>query len=392
MDIEQIIKQVNWLDEERRKDKTRLSSIEERLSAIEGNIAPLANQIKELGSDLTRLTAIISRMDNYENVVQQQRIETKQYFEELERQFKKREDETKQIRNTEMRSLDTSVAEIRKELEAITELKRSMKSRVDEESRLSRMIDEIRARLEVLRRSDEEYTRTYRLLDDGRRQDSKRMTDMQGEIAAMRKRVDEDRGRIELLTTSSRKIETRVNEFAVVETERREAIETFLEKQALYQVERERVWKEWQSRFDAIESLTANIETNLQGLDATHRAVKRSQQSVDELTQKVERRINEITEIQRLAEERFRQEWVTFKADDQKRWTNYTLTLEEQRNESTRHHERLAERTTHLEDTIQEIQDLIQIINEQEEKRLQSFLAMTHDWVSTYERTFGRTR
>ena len=31
-----------------------------------------------------------------------------------------------------------------------------------------------------------------------------------------------------------------------------------------------------------------------------------------------------------LTEERFRQEWVNFKADDQKRWTNYTLAQEEQ--------------------------------------------------------------
>jgi chromosome segregation ATPase len=392
MDIEQIIKQVDWLDDERRKDKTRLAALEERLSAIEGNVSPLANQIKELGGDLTRLSSIITRMDQYDATLLQQRIETKQYFEELERQSKKRDDESKQIRNTEMRSLDTALAELRKELESLPEIKRSMKSRVDEEARLGRMIDEVRARLDVLRRSDEEYTRTYRMLDDGRRQDAKRMTDLQGEVAAIRKRVDEDRGRIELLTNTTKKIDTRVSEFSVVETERREVMESFLEKQALYHVERERVWKEWQARFEAIEAQTAGIESNLQTLDATHRAVKRSQQSVDELSQKIERRINEITEIQRLAEERFRQEWVTFKADDQKRWTNYTLTLEEQRNESVRQHEKLTEKMGHMEDTVQEIQDLIQQINEQEEKRLQSLLAMTHEWVSTYERTLGRVR
>ena len=33
--------------------------------------------------------------------------------------------------------------------------------------------------------------------------------------------------------------------------------------------------------------------------------------------------------LQRLAEERLRQEWVTFKADDQKRWTGYTLSQDE---------------------------------------------------------------
>jgi uncharacterized protein YoxC len=177
-----------------------------------------------------------------------------------------------------------------------------------------------------------------------------------------------------------------------MDAERRETLEAFLEKQAVAQVERDRVWKDWETRFNAVELKTQDVEANLQTLDATHRAVKRTQQTVEEVAQKVERRINEITEIQRLSEERFRQEWVTFKADDQKRWTNYTLTLEEQRNESQRQNEKLAERVTQLEDTIQEIQDMVQSISEQSEKRLQSLLALAHDWVSTYEKTIARSR
>ncbi|HSF81728.1 MAG TPA: hypothetical protein VLA49_10865, partial [Anaerolineales bacterium] len=106
----------------------------------------------------------------------------------------------------------------------------------------------------------------------------------------------------------------------------------------------------------------------------------------------VERRLNEITEIQRLAEERFRQEWVTFKADDQKRWTNYTLTQEEQRGEANRQYEKLADRISNMEDLVQEFSDLIGQMNEQTEKRMQSLLAMTHEWVSAYERTIGRMR
>jgi hypothetical protein len=106
----------------------------------------------------------------------------------------------------------------------------------------------------------------------------------------------------------------------------------------------------------------------------------------------VERRINEITEMQRLAEERFRQEWTTFKVDDQKRWTNYTLTTEEQRSEIQRQHEKLSDRTTNIEDTIQEIQDLLQQMNEHTEKALQSLLATLHESVTTFERTVGRSR
>jgi chromosome segregation ATPase len=390
MEVEQILKQVDWLDDERRKDKTRIGALEERLSATEGNIPPLANQIKELGSDIARLAALMGRMDNFEEAILQARTEAKQYFDELERQFKKQQEESEKVRRVEMRSLDTSLAELRKELEPIPELKRGLKARVDEESRLARLIDEVRNRIETVRRSEEEYTRSFRLLDDGRRQDSKRLTDLQGEVSAIRKRVDEQRGQVELASSALKKVDARMNEMAAVETERREAQANFLDSQALREVERERVWKEWQARFELIESQTSDIEENLQALEATHRAIKRTQQTVDELAQKVDRRINEITEIQRLSEERFRQEWVTFKADDQKRWTNYTLTLEEQRSEAARQYEKLGERVTQLEDNIQEIQDLLHQISEQTEKRLQSLLSVVHNWVSSYDGNLGR--
>lgn len=392
MELEQITKQVEWLDDERRKDKTTIGSLEERLTALEGNFIPLPNQIKDLGSEITRLTALLARMDHFDESLLQQRIETKQRLEEIERDYKKRLDESERLRRVEMRSLDTSLAELRKELEAFPELRRGLKARVDEEARLAKMIDEVRGRIENVRHSEEEYTRTYRLLDDGRKQDSKRLADLQGETAAIRKRVDEQRGQNELIASAMRKLETRLGEMVSVETERREAQAKFLETQALRQVERDRIWKDWAARFEEIETETADIETNIQALDATHRAVKRSQEAVEEISQKVERRITEITEIQRLAEERFRQEWVTFKADDQKRWTNYTLTLEEQRNETARQFERLIERVTQLEDNGQEIQDLITQMREESEKRLQSLLGLAHEWVATHERGQGRSR
>lgn len=392
MEVEQIVKQVDWLDEERRKDKIKIGHLEERLAALESNVAPLHQQIKDLESENTRLKAMLGRMDTFDESVLKVQVDMKGRFEEVDRLIKKRDEEAEKLRRTELRSIETQVNDQRKELDQIPEIKRSLKARMDEESRLAKLIDEVRNRVEMMRRSEEEYTRTIRLMDDGRRQDTKRLTDLTGEVAAIRKRVDEGSGRIELSATALKKLETRLNELSAVETERREAVATFLDSQALREVERERVWKEWQTRFQVIESQTNDIEGTLQSLDATNRTIKRSQQTVDELAQKVERRINEITEIQRLAEERFRQEWVTFKADDQKRWTNYTLTMEEQRNEAARQNEKLGDKVTNLEDTLQEIQDLLQQMNEQSEKQLQSLLSMAHEWVTAYERSVGRIR
>lgn len=392
MEMEQILKRVDWLDDERRKDKNLLAAIEERMVSLEGNLPGINKQIKSLDSEITRVSALLARMDHFDENLLQFRVETKRNLEEIDKEVKQREQEQEKIRRVEQRAVEATIVELRKELAPIPELKRAIQSRIDEDIRLSRSVDEIRARIDTIRRSDEEYTRTMKLLDDGRRQDAKRITDMQGEIAAIRKHVDDQRGRMELTSTNLRKIETRLNELSMVEVERREAQVKFLEEQALMQVEREKVWKEWQARFETIDTQTADIELNLQTLDSTHRAVKRSQQALDELSQKVDRRINEMAEIQRLAEERFRQEWVTFKADDQKRWTNYTLTQEEQRGEASRQYEKLSERVTHLEDAIQEIQDMLHQMNEQTGKRLQSMLTVVHEWVSNYERSSGPPR
>lgn len=392
MELEQALKKIDWLDEERRKDQTQLAALENRLMALEGNISPFTQQFKDLNGELARLSATLARMDHYDEALLQQRVEAKQGIDDLEKQTKKREEEMEKLRRVEMRAHEATIMDLRKELAPIPEIKRALAARVEEETRLGRSIDEVRGRVETVRRSEEEYTRSYRLLEDGRRQDAKRLTDLQGEMTAIRKHVDDQRGRTELNTTTLRKIEARLNEVSLLEAERREAQEKFLENQALLQVERDRVWKEWQTRFETIEHQTADVDTNLQTLDATHRAVKRSQQALEELSLKVDRRINEMTEIQRLAEERFRQEWITFKADDQKRWTNYTLTQEEQRGESTRQYEKIAERVTQIEDSLAEIQDALTQINDLTEKRLQSLLAAVHEWVSAFERSLGRSR
>jgi hypothetical protein len=392
MELDQILKRVQWMDDERRKDKDTIAKLENRIVALEGNLAAALSQNKDLSSEITRLAAVITRMDQFDSTLAQQRLEAKRMVEELDKEIKKREEEAEKVRRVEIKAQDASLHDIKKDLELLPKMEKSLQVRIEEETRLNRAIEEVHSKLELVRRNEDEYTRTYRLLEDGRRQDTKRINDILGELAALRKRVDDQRGQVELVNNSMRKTEARLSELLSVESERRDAQASFLDKQALIQVERERTWKEWQSRFEAVEKQAMDVETQLQKLETTYRESKQAQQALEELTQRVERRISEITEIQRLSEDRFRQEWVTFKADDQKRWTNYTLTYEEQRNESLRQNEKMSDRITQLEDLLQEGQDLLELLNEQTEKRLQSLLAMAHDWVSAYERSIGHTR
>lgn len=392
MDYDQVLKQLDWLNDERRKDKDIISKQEERITSMEGNISAANQQIKDLNSEITRLSTVVSRMDDFDSALLQQRLELNKNVEEQDKQTKKREEEMEKVRRVEMRSIDTSIAEIRQELEAFSGINRSLQARVDEETRLGGQIDELRLKIQDLQRSEEEYTRTYRLIEDGRRQDSKRLVDLQGEVTALRKRSDEQRGQMELVSSNLRKVEGRLTESLTQDAERQEAQDAFIEKQALQHVEFDRTWKEWQAQIEKVDRQSEDVERQFTSLDSTHSEVKRLKGNIEELQSRIERRTNEITEVQRLAEERFRQEWVTFKADDQKRWTNYTLTQEEQRNELSRNLEKMGDQLIDLKLGLQEVQDIMQQMNEETERRLQSLLSLTHDWVAAYERIAGNTR
>jgi chromosome segregation ATPase len=392
MDLEQLQKRLQWIEDERRKEKDTLALLESRVLAYEGGLAAANQQIKDISGEVTRLASIVTRMDQYDQNLLQARMEAKRLIEEIDKENKLRLDELEKLRRVEFRALESNLVELGKELDILPKYEKAIQASAEENIRIRRSIDELANRITEARRDEEETTRTYRLLEDGRRQDSKRLIDLQGEVTALRKRADDQRGQTELLGTNLRKLDTRLTELAAVETERRDAMSAFLDKQALGQVERERTWKEWQARFETVDAQVIDVQSKIQNLDSMNRDAKRMQSVLDDLIARVERRINEITEIQRLSEDRFRQEWVTFRGDDQKRWTNYSLTQEEQHGEVLRQFEKLTERTTHLEDELQDLQDMLQQVTELSEKRVQSLLALAHEWVSSHERTIGRTR
>jgi chromosome segregation ATPase len=170
------------------------------------------------------------------------------------------------------------------------------------------------------------------------------------------------------------------------EAERRQAQTNFIETQARLQVERERTWKEWEINLNALHKQSETLDKNLQDWEVTQRTVKRTQEKYEEMVQKFERRINEITEMQRLVEDRFRQEWVTFKADDQKRWTSFILSQDETYKETRGEMAKIEEKLTSLEDLTQTQQDVLQQTKDANEQLFQGIVAQIHELLTAYER------
>jgi chromosome segregation ATPase len=396
MDVEAVIDQLksnlSWLENERRKDKTGMDALEARLANLEGALPPINQQLNQISSELARVSAQLARFDQIETNILQMRVETNRTLETMEKQRTDHEREAERVRRVDMEAANKGIAEVRKGLDPIPDLKKTVQARIEEEFRLARLIEEVDQKITEYKRSDEEYKRTLRILDEAHRQDNKRLTDIQGELAALRKRQDEQRGKIELSGESMRKVEMRIGEVQAAESERRSTQTSFVDKITVWQVERDRTWKEMQTKFEEMTKTSTNLDTQLQSLEVTQRSIKHSQEAFDDITQRFDRRLNEITEMQRLVEDRFRQEWVSYKADDQKRWTNYSLSIEEQQREFNRTFEKYNERLVLLEDMSLEVRDELQQLIADEQKRLQSIVATAHQWMEEFERTFEQPR
>lgn len=390
MDIEQIAQRLEWLDDERRKDKLTIATLEDRLARLEGKIPTFDQEIRESTDTLNRITSNLSRFDQLENSISQMKVEYNRLVENEQKLRSEKERDIEKVRLADLESLNRSIQEVRKGLDPIPELKKNIQARTEEEHRLSKLIAESEKKILETKRFDDEYRRSLKVIEETLRQESKRQMDLQGEVSSIRKRVEEQRGKVDLISESVRKIEMKQNEFSASEIERRQVQTAFIERQNMAQVERDRIWKEWQMRFDSIEDQSSALETQLQSLDAAERSIKHAQEAFEEITQRFERRINEISEMQRLVEDRFKQDWNAFKTDDQKRWTNYTITQDEKLRENSQLFEKMTERLVALEDITQEVQDLLQMVIAEGKSRLDIELQKSRETMENFERTFGR--
>jgi chromosome segregation ATPase len=392
MEIEDIVKRLEWLEREHRKDRSLIADLQQQVDAQEKEFVLLQTQTKEVKGDLAQFASSAARLDQFDGMVAQYRAEVNKTIEELEKRRDKHERDVETRRRAEIENVNKSYQELRKSLDILDEMKKAIKAREDDAARLARSIADLDKQIKEFPQVDEDIRRSVRLVDESRKQDFKRLADLQGEMIAVRKRSDEARERVDINADSIRMLDTRINEVLASESERRRAQVDFIEKQNLAEVDRERLWKEWQARFDAFNRQTSNLDAQLAQLEDTQRAVKRSQDAFEEINTRLERRIKEITEVQRLAEDRFRQEWVTFKSDDQKRWTNYSLTQDEIQKDVRSELEKIGQRVADIDDTLQAMQDVFQQTNDVTETQLQELMNWTNEWLGNYERILGRSR
>jgi chromosome segregation ATPase len=393
MEFEQIIKRLDWLETEQRKTKADIAAVDNKLTAIETSVDAVSKQIKTLNKDIADVASSASRLNQFNELLSKQRDDFNKALDEIEKKHQLHEREAAKRHLEELQPVQIELEKFKKVVATdIAAVKVDVKSRFADQLRLADSVKEIGPRIDEVKKVYEEVKGAQRILDENRRQDIKRVADLQGELTALRKRIDEVRGRSDLSNDSIRNMDNRIAELLASEIERKAAQVVFIEKQSMAAIERDRSLKVWNEKLEEFKTTSHSLDSQLAALDETLRSAKKVQETYTDLNTKLERRISEISEMQRLAEDRVRQEWVTFKADDQKRWTGYSLSQEESMRDLRKDMERYEGRAAALDDAAQVLQDQMNQVTEATEKQLQELMNVAHEWLTSYERIMGHAK
>ncbi len=392
MDLAQLSKTVDWLDSERRKDKQEITALQERLAAVAAENNALTRRLQQLESSLTTATTQMQRIVKLDEILDGYRKEMTRQMDELEKRRLEAEREDERLRKVDRDGLNKSLGEVRKGLENLPKLERDLEARKEEEVRLARLMAEVQKRVSEFTKHVDDRNRAVTLVEEGRRQDAKRLGDLLTDLSELRRRVDENRGKLEIVEDIARRSEARIGEVVQAESERRQAQTQWMEAQSIRQSEQERAWVELRAKVEASLESMGDYARRVNQYAESNREIARLAADLQQASELLDRRLNEITELQRLSEDRMRQDWAAFLADDQKRWTTHMLLRDEQWREHDRANVKQVERVDEMEEKMTEALEALRHFQEMDANRLQALLAVIREMTAEYDQNFTKVR
>ncbi|MGB7338263.1 MAG: hypothetical protein WBC91_05160 [Phototrophicaceae bacterium] len=329
MEINQIAKMIEWLDEERRNDKQVIATLEERLAQQSETITTLQRRVNSVESDHSMIQGTSVSLGDQGDFVDKIRAEMRQLLETsearrltAEREAERRIEINRDGMQRTIRDLQEKLDDLQRNTGRLSEVKTEGNRTADSVSVIQQRVDDLTKRLE-------EPDRRLAFLEEQRRQDARRVSEIESELPEIKKQIDTVRPKVTLIEDLSLRNERRIQEVQNGERDRREQIQQFLDQQQLLTQQRDQKVDDILKRFTQHDqAMQDNIE-RFETWASAYRDMRRIIEDFDRIGDRLERRINEVAEMQRLSEERFRQEWNDWREDDQKRWKQLRLSNDE---------------------------------------------------------------
>ncbi|MGQ9890019.1 MAG: hypothetical protein ACUVSX_16260 [Aggregatilineales bacterium] len=369
MDINQAARMIEWLDEERRRDKAMIATLEERVAQQQDMISALMKRLSSVESDQSIMRSQFVPNGRESDVLDQVRREIQQMVESLDAKRLTAEREAERRAELAREAMARSIRELTEKIARLERQSTEMPAIVVERDRLAAAVAALQQRVDDLFKKLEEPDRRLAFLEEQRRQDARRISETQSEIPELQKQIDSIKPKLSLIEDLALRTERRMQDIQNNERERREQIQAFIDQQTLLMQQRDQQISELVAKFGEQDSIMARNIERFETWSEAYRSMKKIIDDFERIGDRLERRINEVAEMQRLSEERFRQEWNDWSSEDQKRWKQFTLSNDEVWRSHDKEFERFVQRIAEMQQMFAPIQDSLDRLWRMERER-----------------------
>ncbi len=326
MELSQMEQMIRWLDEERKRDKAVILALQERLEQQLQVVESQSVEIERLHQEIVELRADLRRTDDYPAMVEKVNRDLGSALEEFKGQVHRERLERSKMHRVEIETVNEHLADLDKKVRGVLRLEEPLKAREAGEQRLQGQMQQLVNELAGLTKRTEDRLQSIVYLEEQRRADTRRIASLEGEIPPLRKSLDELGAKHIRLEDSIRKLPSRVDEAIQIA----KSYDPRIEELRVADFQREQRVKQYLEQAAQVNLEVNRLVEQTQKYALLYNQNKQALENLDAFQVRLEKRQNEIAEMQRLTEERLKRQWEEWQAAFARDWQK-RLVAEEDR-------------------------------------------------------------
>ncbi len=377
--VGQLEQQLKWMEDERRKDKAQIATLLERVTGQSHEIGELSRRLQEVDTVLKVTNTTMARLLNTDRVLEEFKADIVAMIARLDDDRKKYERETERIRNLSVETLQRQINEIKIEIPRIGKIEDELPNRRAEEKRLGELVQRLQPQIDAAVQLAEERTRGVPYLEEGRRQDVKRLLVVEQESVNQLKKLDLLAGKLQVLEDMLGRIPPRFEPLALRLSDHDKQLDDLRASDFRLQQQ----VKSFESMTNQLRDQVVDYTSVLNKLREQALINQRAEAELNSFQESLRMRVAELSEVERLFEERVKKQFDDFLAEFEKRWSKVDPKIEEHWHEHEREHHAQDERMERMEAAPGPIQEQVTLLRAEHEKFLQAFVDAVTGLVGT---------
>ena len=325
LDLTQATQTIKWLDEERRRDKATIAALEEQAKGHEQQLAQQAAQIHELQTALAGVQSILTQVTEFGRVVSNYRDELILQMDQREETRRKEQVEADRLRRMEYETLTINLNRLEKEMRILSQYDEDLNAIRAENRRLSEALQRQDVSVADLSQRSDDRVQAVTYLEEQRRADNRRIADLEQDTTELHKRLEVLTKKFPLLEDTLRKQRISIEE-AIQETKK---LEKPIEELRISDFQREQKMKQYMDQGEQVAREMERIRAHTQGFLEQQQIVKRAMEKLERFQARLEKRQNEVSEMQRVAGDRLKRQWEEWQDEQDKRKKKQDVITEE---------------------------------------------------------------